>query len=84
MPPPLLPEDQRANAFQRHALCISCPPEKYSMQNPNMSWDTRILDMEAADLSILFDLSNRLQLEGEMTPIAYVVVLCDGEKLTCF
>lgn len=54
------------------------------MQNPNMSWDTRILDMEAADLSILFDLSNRLQLEGEMTPIAYVVVLCDGEKLTCF
>jgi hypothetical protein len=57
--------------FHGHALMISCPPESYTMHNPEGSWDPpKHLDMQAADLSVLFHLSNRLQLEGEMTPIA--------------
>ena len=57
--------------FHGHALMISCPPERHSMQHPGVDWEPpKTLDLQPADLSVLFHLSSRLQLEGEMTPIA--------------
>jgi regulator of replication initiation timing len=56
--------------YHGHALCVSCPPQIHSAQFPEADWDLYSRDIKPADLSILFNLSNRLQLEGEMTPIA--------------
>jgi hypothetical protein len=67
--------------FHGHALMLSCPPESYHLQNPGGTWDPpKHQDLQAADLSVLFHLSNRLQLEGEMTPIAYVLILLEREE----
>ncbi|KAI5782456.1 hypothetical protein FPQ18DRAFT_421295 [Pyronema domesticum] len=69
--------------FHGHALMITCPPESWSTMNPGLPWDFKgQLDIEAADLSILFDLSNRLQLEGEMTPIAVWATIARHERFS--
>lgn len=68
--------------FHGHALMLSCPPESYTMQNPEL-WDPpKHLELQAADLSVLFHLSNRLQLEGEMTPIAVWATIARHERFS--
>lgn len=65
--------------FHGHALMASCPPEFHSLQDPGQEWAVGTYDLPASDLVKLFQLSNRLQLEGELTPIAYVCSeLCLG------
>lgn len=58
--------------FHGHALMASCPPEKHCIEQPEVNWGAKTYDMQASDLSVLFNLSNRLELDGEMTPIACV------------
>lgn len=57
--------------FHGHAFMLSCPPEEHNLHHPETDWGLKTLDMPAPDLASLFNLSQRLQLEGEMTPIAY-------------
>lgn len=69
--------------FHGHALMISCPPEHHSMQYPDVNWEPlRDMDLQAADLSVLFHLSSRLQLEGEMTPIAVWATIARHERFS--
>jgi len=56
--------------FHGHALMASCPPETHCIDHPEVQWGQKTYDMQASDLSVLFNLSTRLQLDGEMTPIA--------------
>ncbi|KAI5789158.1 hypothetical protein EDC01DRAFT_617097, partial [Geopyxis carbonaria] len=56
--------------FHGHALMLSCPPERHSLHNPSQDWGLKTFDLPVTDLSKLFHLSNRLQLDGELTPIA--------------
>ena len=60
--------------FHGHAMCLSCPPEGFALENPKVDWDAAAaLDgIDPVDLTTLFMLSDRLQLEGELTPIAWV------------
>lgn len=63
-----------------HSLCVSCPPENHSYRHPGEDWDPRSRKVQVADLSILFNLSNRLQLDGEMTPIAVWATITRHER----
>jgi hypothetical protein len=56
--------------FHGHTLMASCPPESHCINNPDVLWGHQTYDLQASDLSVLFNLSTRLQLDGEMTPIA--------------
>jgi len=56
--------------FHGHALMASCPPEGYILRHAEIPWGSKTLDVGASELSVLFNLSNRLELDGELTPIA--------------
>lgn len=64
--------------FHGHGLMAACPPESHNMAHPEVEWGLKTYDLPAADLATLFHLSNRLQLEGELTPIAYVIFHSTG------
>jgi hypothetical protein len=59
-----------ASDFHGHGLMASCPPESHVLQHAEVPWGSKTLDVGASDLSVLFNLSNRLELDGELTPIA--------------
>ena len=60
-----------------HALMATCPPPAYVVQNPLPQGYTlgeiiepvNHMDMPKADLIKLFDLSQALPLDGEITPV---------------
>lgn len=63
-----------------HALMASCPPEPfpeltpeipfgYSNVNGELNSGQRTWELSKADLSTLLDLSKRLNLDGEVTPV---------------
>lgn len=56
--------------FHGHALMASCPPESHVLHHADVDWGSKTIDVGASDLSVLFNLSNRLELDGELTPIA--------------
>ncbi|KAG0642660.1 hypothetical protein HOY80DRAFT_1007794 [Tuber brumale] len=56
--------------FHGHALMASCPSESHILRHAEVPWGSKTLDVGASELSILFNLSNRLELDGELTPIA--------------
>ena len=59
-----------AAEFHGHALMLTCPPEIHNLEHPDVDWGLKTFDLPASELAVLFQLSNRLQLEGELTPIA--------------
>ncbi|KAI6712829.1 hypothetical protein JHW43_004646 [Diplocarpon mali] len=62
-----------------HALMASCPPEPYPEENPKIPFGhgpaqlggnaQKTWDLSKPDLANLFDLSKRLNLDGEITPV---------------
>ena len=61
-----------------HALMATCPPESHLIQHPDVQYPHKMPDMHAGDLLKLLDLSNRLPLDGEITPVmAWAFVLKD-------
>ena len=56
--------------FHGHALMASCPSENHGLRHAEVPWGSKTLDVGASELSVLFNLSNRLELDGELTPIA--------------
>lgn len=52
-----------------HALMASCPPESHVINNPEEKYPHQMPDIAMPDLLKLLDLSNRLPLDGEITPI---------------
>lgn len=59
-----------------HALMASAPPESHIANHPDESYPHQMPDVAMPDLMKLLDLSSRLPLDGEITPImAWVMVL---------
>ena len=61
-----------------HALMATAPPDRHIATCPNETYPHQMPDVAVPDLMKLLDLSNRLPLDGEITPImAWVMVLRD-------
>ncbi|KAJ9648285.1 hypothetical protein H2201_000593 [Coniosporium apollinis] len=52
-----------------HVLMATCPPESHIVERPEEKYPHQMPDVGIKDLMKLLDLSNRLGLEGEITPI---------------
>jgi hypothetical protein len=52
-----------------HALMASCPPESHIINHPEETYPCKTYDLDSPDLSALLNLSNRFNLEGEITPV---------------
>ena len=52
-----------------HALMASCPPASHIMQKPEEPYPHQMPDLKTPDLMRLLDLSSKLPLEGEITPV---------------
>jgi hypothetical protein len=53
-----------------HALMASCPPESHIRNNADVQYSSQMPeDVGMQDLLKLLDLSNRLPLDGEITPV---------------
>lgn len=52
-----------------HALMATCPPQQHIDTNPDEPYPYQVQDVPMPDLVKLLDLSNRLPLDGEITPI---------------
>jgi len=64
-----------------HALMASAPPTQHVRDHPDVKYPHKIDDdMAAGDILRLLDLSNRLPLDGEITPVmAWAMVINDGQ-----
>jgi len=51
-----------------HTLMASCPPESHIINHPQVPWIPQDAD-NASNLASLYDLSLRLNLDGEITPV---------------
>ncbi|KAF2084017.1 hypothetical protein K490DRAFT_76129 [Saccharata proteae CBS 121410] len=61
-----------------HALMATCPPHSHIVNNPEDKYPHQMPDLQSGDLMKLLDLSNRLPLDGEITPVmAWAMVLRD-------
>jgi hypothetical protein len=52
-----------------HALMATCPPATHIEDHPEEKYPHKMPALETADLAKLLDLSSRLPLDGEITPI---------------
>jgi len=52
-----------------HALMASCPPQSHIDERPDEKYEQAVPDVGMPDLMKLLDLSARLPLDGEITPI---------------
>ena len=52
-----------------HALMATCPPQQHIDTNPDEPYPYQVQDVPMPDLIKLLELSNRLPLDGEITPI---------------
>lgn len=56
--------------FHGHRMMMSCPPEPtYTSQHVEVPWGAQTWDLAANDLCDLFNMQNRFELDGELTPI---------------
>lgn len=61
-----------------HALMATCPPEHHIATKPEEKYPHQMPDVAMPDLMKLLDLSARLPLDGEITPImAWAMILQD-------
>lgn len=61
-----------------HALMATAPPDSHIANHPEEKYPHQMPDVAMPDLMKLLDLSARLPLDGEITPImAWVMVLKD-------
>jgi hypothetical protein len=61
-----------------HALMATAPPESHIATCPDENYPHQMPDIAMPDLMKLLDLSNRLPLDGEITPImAWAMILQD-------
>ena len=51
-----------------HALMASCPPESHIINHPQIPWTPKDAG-NTSNLASLYDLSMRLNLDGEITPV---------------
>ncbi|KAL9055849.1 MAG: hypothetical protein Q9162_003275 [Coniocarpon cinnabarinum] len=52
-----------------HVLMATCPTKNHLIERPDVQYGNKMPEMKASDLVKLLDLSNRLPLDSEITPI---------------
>ncbi|KAI9709261.1 MAG: hypothetical protein M1820_003381 [Bogoriella megaspora] len=52
-----------------HALMATCPPQSHIIEHPKDPYPHKMPELGTPDLMRLLDLSSRLPLDGEITPI---------------
>ncbi|KAF3120016.1 hypothetical protein TWF569_011922 [Orbilia oligospora] len=62
-------EDPNGTSISGHALMASCPPESHMLDNPDIDWGSRTYDLQPSELNMLLNLSPKLGVSGEVTPI---------------
>lgn len=71
-------DDADADLISGHALMATCPPESHVANHPEDQYPHQMPDIAMPDLMKLLDLSNRLPLDGEITPVmAWAMILQD-------
>lgn len=59
-----------------HVLMATCPSRNHLIERPDVQYPHMMPELKASDLLKLLDLSNRLPLQGEITPImAWAAIL---------
>lgn len=58
-----------------HALMATCPPESHIINHPDVPYPHKTWDVPQVDLMKLLDLSQRLPLDGEITPIMALKII---------
>ncbi|KAF2013126.1 hypothetical protein BU24DRAFT_434247 [Aaosphaeria arxii CBS 175.79] len=70
--------DPENDFISGHALMASCPPASHIATKTKEDYPHQMPDIQMPDLMKLLDLSNRLPLDGEITPImAWAMILQD-------
>jgi len=65
-----------------HALMATAPPDHHIVNHPEETYPHQMPDVAMPDLMKLLDLSNRLPLDGEITPVmAWAMILQDPRFL---
>lgn len=67
-------------AISGHALMATAPPDAHIANCPQEKYPHQMPDIKMPDLMKLLDLSNRLPLEGEITPIMAWAKILQDEK----
>ncbi|KAI9811424.1 MAG: hypothetical protein M1832_000893 [Thelocarpon impressellum] len=67
----LTAQESEADVVGGHALMASCPPPSHLAESPELAWtsEAAAVDLRRPELATLMDLSHRLQLDGEITPV---------------
>lgn len=65
-----------------HALMATCPPESHIAHRPEEPYPHKMPDLQMPDLMKLLDLSNRLPLDGEITPVMAWAMLLQHERFS--
>jgi hypothetical protein len=79
------PDDLDHEHMCGHALMASCPPASHIIHKPEEPYPHQMPDLKAPDLMKLLDLSSKLPLEGEITPVmAWMAVLKNSNGRTRF
>lgn len=63
-----------------HALMATCPPASHLIERPEVQYPHKMPDLQPCDLMKLLDLSNRLALGGEITPIMAWSAIAKDER----
>lgn len=63
-----------------HALMATCPPQSHIDEHPDDKYPHKMPELGMPDLMKLLDLSQRLPLDGEMTPIMAWALIRGSER----
>ncbi|KAI9878430.1 MAG: hypothetical protein M1830_000913 [Pleopsidium flavum] len=63
-----------------HALMATCPPESHIINHPDVPYPHKTWDVPDVDLMKLLDLSERLPLDGEITPIMALKIIRNDKR----
>ena len=64
-----------------HVLLASCPPASFLEETPEVPYSYDAVDLRRPELATLMDLSKRLQLDGEITPVMAWAMILSHERL---
>lgn len=63
-----------------HALMATCPPQSHIDEHPDETYPNKMPELGTPDLLKLLDLSQRLPLDGEITPIMAWALIRGSER----
>lgn len=63
-----------------HALMATCPPHEHIVNHPDVPYPHKTWDVPNTDLMKLLELSERLPLDGEITPVMALKIIRMHER----